>query len=217
MCVRRPLTKCKREVVTYCAKPESADQPITSSGFSTEKLGWRHCSVSRHQFAIETEAPPADSSLLHRLDQRTARLMHVPAVRESAPFDIRTEFFKPPRQFLAIELVQAKFLQTGRIDDAAMFVEFVQPGMCSGMPSSIKRDGNPGSSAPCLWNKRIDERRFSHPGLTYQNAEMALQIRQQGADISPGAQFHQTIAKFPIKRKHSPRRVRLMNKIGLVE
>ena len=57
------------------------------------------------------------------------------AIIESALSDIRTKFDKPPRQFLAHQLMQAEFLHAGRIDDPAILVEVVEPRMGSGMAS----------------------------------------------------------------------------------
>ena len=125
---------------------------------------------------IKIEAPPADLPFLCSLCKCTTRFTGVAAIVEFALSDIGMKFDKTPRQFLTINMIQTEFLHAGRVDNVAVPVEVVESCVGSGVATGVERDGDSGSGAFRSRDESVDDGRFAHTRLTYQNAEVALQV-----------------------------------------
>ena len=119
---------------------------------------------------IKIEAPPADLPFLCCLCKCTARFTGVAAIVEFALPDIGMKFDKTPRQFLTINMIQTEFLHAGRVDNAAVLVEVVESCVGSGVATGVEGDGDSGSGAFRSRDESVDDGRFAHARLTYQNA-----------------------------------------------
>ena len=127
------------------------------------------------------------------------------------------KFNESPRQIRAVNMMQTEFLHAGGIDQTAILIEVVEPRVGGGVTSGIECDGNLGSGAFCSRDQCIDEGRFAHARLSYQRAELALQIRQQRCDIRLGAELQQRITQFPVEQESSGGNARGVSEVGLVE
>ena len=71
-----------------------------------------------------------------------ARFHQMTAIAEAAMAEVGAEFNEGMGDVLLVDVGQAEFLQAGRVDDVAVFVEMVQARMGGGVLAGIQRLGN---------------------------------------------------------------------------
>ena len=77
--------------------------------------------------------------LLYRQYHSAAGFPGMVAIIEFASSDIRMKLHEAPRQIFFFDMIQAEFLETGRIDDGAIVIETIKLRMCSGVGAGIER------------------------------------------------------------------------------
>ena len=105
------------------------------------------------------------------------------------------------QQIRCLQMMQAEFLQTRRINQAGFAVQIIKAGMSGGVFARIERGRDFAHPRHFAAQQRIGQRRFSHSRLAEKNIGFALQNRSQRRNIVQRTHFHQRIAQRLIKRQ----------------
>ena len=80
-------------------------------------------------------------------------------------------------------MVQAKFLQAGRVDQLAAVVQIVKTGVGGGVAAGIERGGNLAGAGGIETEQGVGQRRFAHAALAEQDGGFAGQQRLERIGI----------------------------------
>ena len=108
----------------------------------------------------------------YRRQNSAAWLGVMVAVIEFAVAQMRAEFGESAFQHPLGQMMQAKFLEAGRINNDAVGIEMIRAHKGGGVLAGIQRGGNLTGGDFGIRNEQINERRFSHARLADQNRRL---------------------------------------------
>lgn len=87
---------------------------------------------------IKAKSPGVNFFLLHSLYHRATGLSDMTAIIEFALPEVRVKFDEPPGQAFFCNMIQSKFLESGRVDDSAIVIKGIKLRMRGRVAAGIQ-------------------------------------------------------------------------------